>query len=275
MFLREEACFTEAPSDSRPPLCAGAPDDADGDAQARAVGNISMRILLLGLSSLALTIPVATPALAQDQEAVGDWTLSGGVTVVSDYRFRGITYSDGKAAIQPTLTLSHSSGFYVGTWQSNVSGIEEYGDWEVDLYAGWSGEIAPGTTLDTSVYYYYFPDGKGNSDYYEAYATLSHVFGPVTASTGVSWAPAIKATDNDNYVYVFGQLDAAIPNTPVTLTGRFGRQDYGPSMIYNEWAVGASATFGPATASVQYVDTSLPSEHGQDASVIFSLGVSF
>lgn len=236
-----------------------------------------MRILLLGLMNLAFAATAVTPASAQDEAETtsGDWTLSGGLTVVSDYRFRGISYSNGKAAIQPELTLSHASGFYVGTWQSSVSGIEEYDDWEVDVYAGWSGEVAPGTTIDTSIYYYHFPNGTGNTDYFETYATLSHVFGPVTASTGISWAPAIKATDNDNYIYVFGQLDAAIPNTPITLTGRFGRQDYGPTMIYNEWAVGASATFGPTTASVQYVDTSLPSERGQDAGVIFSLGVNF
>lgn len=235
-----------------------------------------MRILLLGLTGLALATTATAPAFAQEEEEASgsDWTLSGGVTVVSDYRWRGESYSNGKAAIQPTLDLSHSSGFYVGTWQSSIKGIEDYGDWEIDVYAGWSGEVAPGTTVDAAIYYYYYPDGQGDSDYMETYVTISHIFGPVTATAGVTWAPSAKATEDYNYVYAYGQLDAAIPNTPITLTGRFGRQDYG-SYIYNEWAIGASATFGVLTASAQYVDTSLPSVRGQDPSVIFSLGVAF
>jgi len=234
-----------------------------------------MRNLLFGLSGLIFATATAVPAFAQDEEAAeSDWTLSGGVTVVSDYRFRGVSYTNEKAAIQPTLTISHSSGFYAGTWQSNLADSYTYGKWEVDLYAGWSGEVLSGTTIDAAVLYYYYPDGHGDSDYFEPYVTISHVIGPVTAKTGVSWAPSSKGTGDEDYVYVFGQLDAAVPNTPLTLTGRLGRQDYG-TYSYNEWAVGASATFGVLTAGIQYVDSDLPSVRTQDGGVIFSLDVSF
>lgn len=250
------------------------------DARIEEDGGLSMRKFLLGLTGAALAAAAATPALAEDAgvladaPAIGDWTLSGGVTAVSDYRFRGISLSNEKAAIQPTLTLSHASGFYVGTWQSSITGDPAYGKWEVDLYAGWSGEVASGTTVDAAILYYYYPDGHGDSDYFEPYVTVSHMLGPVTAKTGLSWAPSSNATGNADLIYVFGELEAAIPTTPLTLTGRLGNQDLGGTS-YTEWALGASATFGAVTAGVEYVDSDLPSIRTQDAAVVFSLGVNF
>ena len=86
---------------------------------------------------------MSTPAFAQEEEAPsGPFSLSGGISVTSDYRFRGISLSNEKPAIQPTLTLSHKSGFYVGTWQSSLTDTPTYGKWEVDLYAGWTGDPA-------------------------------------------------------------------------------------------------------------------------------------
>lgn len=234
-----------------------------------------MRKFLLGLPGLALAMAAATPALAEDgAAAIGDWTLSGGVTAVSDYRFRGVSLSNEKPAIQPTLTLSHKSGFYVGTWQSSLTDTPIYGKWEVDLYAGWTGEVASGTTVDAAILYYYYPDGHGDSDYFEPYVTVSHVLGPVTAKGGVSWAPSVRATGKEDLLYVYGELEAAIPSTPVTLTGRLGNQDLGGTS-YTEWALGASASFGAVTAGVEYVDSNLPSIRTQDAAVVFSLGVNF
>nr|WP_089219447.1 TorF family putative porin [Sphingomonas laterariae] len=233
-----------------------------------------MRKFVMGLSALALTVAAAPAFAADEAESTSDWALSGGVTAVSDYRFRGISLSDEDPAIQPTLTLSHSSGFYGGTWMSNLDDTDTYGEWEIDLYAGWTGEVASGTTVDAAVVYYYYPGGHGDSDYFEPYVSVAHTFGPVTAKGGVNWAPSSDATGNEDYVYLYGQLSAAIPNTPVTLTGRLGNQDLGPSS-YTEWAIGASATFGAITAGIQYVDTDLGDLPNVDAGVVFSVGFAF
>lgn len=231
-----------------------------------------MRTPVLGLMAVLLAA-AASPALAQE-ESTSAWKITGGATVVSDYRFRGISLSDEDPAVQGTLNLNHSSGFYVGAWASSLDDTVTYGEVEVDLYAGWAGEIAPGTSLDAAVLYYYYPDGHGDSDYFEPYASISHTIGPVTGKAGVAYAPSADATGNEDFLYVYGQLAAAIPGTPVTLSGRLGNQDLGPAS-YTEWAIGASATFGPVTAGVQYVDTDLGDLPNVDAGVVFSLGVSF
>ncbi len=244
-------------------------------------GNILMRTFILGLSALAITA-AASPAFAEDAEATKEWTLSGGVTAVSDYRFRGISLTDKDPAIQPTLTLSHSSGFYVGTWMSNLKDSDTYGEWETDLYAGWTGEVGAGVTIDAAVVYYFYADGHGPSDYFEPYVTASYTLGPVEAKAGVNWAISSDATGNEDWFYTFGQLSAGIPNTPVTLTAKLGHQELGDlAHSYTDWSLGASATFGPVTAGVSYVGTNVKGVRAYadprlaNDAVIFSLGVGF
>ena len=80
-----------------------------------------MRISTITFGALLLAATTA-PALAQDTAPPKPFTLTGNVTLTSDYRFRGLTQSDGDGAIQGTLNLNHSSGLYVGTFVSTIDG---------------------------------------------------------------------------------------------------------------------------------------------------------
>ena len=95
-----------------------------------------MRFNLLGMSALALAA-VSAPAFAQDAAApASDFTVTGGATLVSDYRFRGISQTDKRFAVQGTLTVSHSSGFYATVWGSSIDDyIANGSDQEIDLIA--------------------------------------------------------------------------------------------------------------------------------------------
>ena len=138
--------------------------------------------LLLAASAMS------TPALAQDAPS-GPITVSGDVSLVSDYRFRGISLSNEKVEVQGGLTVSHESGFYVGTWASGLPDSPTYGKVEVDLYGGFATEIAPGTSIDIGAIYYWYPDGKdafGPVDYVEIIGKLSHDIGPVSATATLS-----------------------------------------------------------------------------------------
>ena len=46
--------------------------------------------------------------------------LSANLGVQSNYYFRGITQTDDKAAVSGGIDYAHDSGFYLGTWLSNV-----------------------------------------------------------------------------------------------------------------------------------------------------------
>ena len=46
--------------------------------------------------------------------------LSANIGVASNYYFRGITQTDDGAAVSGGIDYNHESGFYVGTWMSNI-----------------------------------------------------------------------------------------------------------------------------------------------------------
>jgi hypothetical protein len=61
---------------------------------------------------------IATALLASSSAAMAE--ISANVTLASDYVFRGVSQTDNQMAIQGGFDWGHDSGFYVGTWASNV-----------------------------------------------------------------------------------------------------------------------------------------------------------
>ncbi|MBA4748080.1 MAG: porin [Sphingopyxis sp.] len=237
-----------------------------------------------------LLATAASPAFAQDaEEESGPITISGGVAVTTDYRFRGVSLSDEDIAVQPTLTVSHESGFYVGAWGSNLDDTPLFGEVEIDLYGGYNTDIAEGTNLDVGLTYYWYPDGDnaaGPSDYWETIVKLSHDIGPVTATgtVGYSWEQS-SLGDEDNLYLGFG-LSTSIPDTPVTLVGSVGYTDGALGALasggnYLDWSLGADFAVGPTTLGIRYIDTDVE-ESGipeidtlSDASLVLTFGISF
>ena len=178
------------------------------------------------LSILALT---ATPAFADEAEApASDFTFSGYVTGVTDYRFRGLSYSGGDFAIQGSINLNHSSGFYIGTWASSLEqdAFDIYGSTEVDIYGGWTGEVAKGITADVGLTYYSYPNGTvGDANILEPYASLSTTMGPVSAKVGVNYAWEQDSLGGQDNLYVFSDLGYTIADTGVSLSAHLGYTD--------------------------------------------------
>ena len=255
---------------------------------------------------LAGTALAAAPAFADEADAPSDFTVSGNVALTTDYRFRGVSLSAGDPAIQGGITVSHASGLYVGTWASSIDGGDVYGEQELDLFAGWSGEVASGVTFDAGLLLYAYPtneprisDGESESkvhaQYWEPYASISGDIGPASAKLGVTYAwkqkglisNAGKKADN---LYVFGNLDVGIPNTPVTVSGHVGYTDGVLAPCYYcvetssfndksgwDWSIGASATvFGPLSVGVSYIGvTGASVDSYTDDTVVATLTAAF
>lgn len=176
-------------------------------------------------ASFAAAIFAAAPAFADETDPPADWTVSGNVTGVTDYRWRGISYSGGDFAIQGSIQVAHSSGFYVGTWGSSLEQdlADVFGSAEVDLYAGWSGEVSSGLTADIGATWYTYPNGSvGTANYVEPYASLSKTLGPATAKLGVNYAWKQDALGGDDNFYVYSDLSTGVPGTPVSLNAHLG-----------------------------------------------------
>lgn len=232
-----------------------------------------------------------TPARAQDaEEASSPITVSGTAAIVTDYRFRGVSLSGGDPAIQAGITLTHESGFYVGTWGSSIDdgGTDLYGDLELDLFGGWSGDIAEGVGLDVGLLYYAYPTNASGlvAEYFEPYATLSGTLGPVTAKAGVNYAWKQDSLGGGDNLYLHTELGADIPNTPISLSAHLGYTDgaLAPPLLAGtsdetgfDWSLGASATvLGSVTLGIAYTGVDGPSINGStDDAVVGTLSVSF
>ena len=99
-------------------------------------------------SALAQTpaAPAAVPAPAAAPAPEPDYTFTGNVGIFSQYVFRGVSQTNEKPALQGGLDLAHKSGFYIGTWGSNVSWISDAdprvsASLEWDMYGGYKGSL--------------------------------------------------------------------------------------------------------------------------------------
>ena len=98
-------------------------------------------------------------AFAQTKAPEPDYTLSYNVGVVTDYRYRGISQSRLKPALQGGVDFAHKSGFYLGTWASTIKWIKDAGGdapVELDIYGGYKG-TAGSFGYDVGVLTYQYP----------------------------------------------------------------------------------------------------------------------
>lgn len=238
---------------------------------------------LLAATLLAGSALAANPAFAQDAAPESDISVSANVSLTSDYRFRGVGLSGGDIAIQGGVDVSHSSGFYVGTWASSLEEDGGFGSTEVDIYGGWSGDVG-GATLDVGILYYAYPNAPaGDFDYWEPYASVSGDFGPASLTAGVAYAWKQDSLGDEDNLYLYLDGSVGIPETPLTINGHLGYTD-GVLTFTNDskaidWSVGASATvYGPLSVSVSYVgvDHAGPEVDGiTDDTVVLTLSAEF
>ena len=243
--------------------------------------------------AFAALLVVAAPALGQEEpapaeERLGDASgldIYGDVTLMSDYRFRGVSRSDEDPAAQASVTLRHGSGFYAGARGTTLKGVDGFrvrdlGDAQLDLYAGYGRDLGGGFEVDTGAMYYVFAGGNGATDYVEPYASLSYLIGPVYATAGAKYAPAQDAIGGQDMLYLFGQVDVTVPFRPWSFSALIGHQDWGRFGSYWTWSLGGEYHVQlegiPNTeVGLRYVDTDLPSQAGQDGTVLLTLRVGF
>src|SRR5690349_3327239 len=91
-------------------------------------------------------------------------TITANVGLFSQYIFRGLTQTNGDPAVQGGFDYSHTSGFYAGTWASNISWLRDGGAYraggsaEIDLYGGFKGSIGKtDLSYDLGTLYYWYP----------------------------------------------------------------------------------------------------------------------
>lgn len=108
----------------------------------------------------------------------GDWTAN--VSMSNNYLWRGLTQTENGPAVSGGIDYAHESGFYVGTWISNVeyAGGDAF-SYENDWYIGYAGEYN-GLSYDFGFLYYNY-DEEADFDFGEIYGSLGYMGLSVTA----------------------------------------------------------------------------------------------
>jgi uncharacterized protein (TIGR02001 family) len=232
-----------------------------------------MKRVRYGLAVAAALVAFATPGTAQEEiEIVGN------VAVLSDYVFRGISQTDEQAAIQGGLDIGLPSGFYLGTWGSNVGFARSV---ELDVYGGIAPSVS-GFDLNLGVTYYGYPgadDEGAELDFIELIAGAARSFGLFSAEVTGAYSPEYTGESGSA---MYGQVGAsvAIPSSPVSLSGSLGYQSIDDNDAftlpdYMNWSAGASVGVLGASLGVSVIGTDVDNDEFNcdicDTRVVFSL----
>ncbi|MDQ7969439.1 MAG: TorF family putative porin [Oxalicibacterium faecigallinarum] len=239
------------------------------------------------MKKLILAVAVAgafAGGVAHAQEAASPHSFTGNFTLASDYRFRGVSQTDKSPAVQGGFDYEHSSGFYVGNWNSNIDFAKSI---EMDLYAGYKFAITEDFGMDVGVLYYYYPgtkrDGGTNYNTQELYVAGSYKW--LTAKYSQAISKTVFGYDDargSNYL----ELGAAIPLAEkVNLNlhvGKTNMKNYSGDDDYLDYSIGVDYDLGFATVALTAYDTDKDNAYSTGTSkkvagsgAVFSISKSF
>ncbi len=242
---------------------------------------------IIALSCAVLALGFAASAKAETAASTFPGAFTANIALTSDYTFRGISQSDEGPAVQGGFDYTYGAtdslpvGLYAGIWASNVDFNDgDEASIETDLYAGVQGSIAPiASDWKLGAIYYAYPgaDSDLNYDYWEVAASLSHNFGPFTATGSFNYSPEFFGDTGDAE---YTALGVAVPLPyDFSLNGHVGYQAIDDGVDYWDWSAGVGYTWNGFNLSLNYVDTDLsePDEclDGCSERVVFAVSRSF
>ena len=215
------------------------------------------------LAAALMATFAAGNALADEAKAATDLSFNAAVT--SDYRYRGISQTRLKPALQGGADIVHNaSGFYAGAWASTIKWTEDAGGdgaIELDLYAGKRGELSPGLGYDAGVLTYVYPSnglkyvpGFVSANTTELYAQLSYGPALLKYSHAVTDLFGFVDSRNSGYLDLAANLEAG-EGTVVNLHAGRQRVTRNAAASYTDWKIGVTRDFGVVTGALAYIGT--------------------
>lgn len=229
----------------------------------------------------------AMPAHAKDSAPVG-----GSLDIASDYRFRGLTQTNGDPALQGGIEYASASGFYTGARGSNISWLSDGQDsvsssLEPDGYAGFRGSWGEAVSYDFGMQYYWYPgsypSGYDDADTWEGYAALG--WSILTLKYSYASTDLFGISDSDGSSHLDLSLSQGFAEK-WTFDAHLGRQwvEGASDLSYTDWSLGLSYDIGHGFgASLAYVDTNADKDlytnacgkYVGDATAVLGLSKSF
>ena len=220
--------------------------------------------------SAQATAQTAAPAAAP--EPTPEHTLVPKISLYSEYEYRGIGQTSEKPALQFNLDYSHSSGFYLGLFATNIKWLKDYKDLgaaqdsaaiEVDLFGGYKFEVAKDVIVDVGYLRYEYPGSKplpGNAKFATDEVYVGVAYGPLSAKYSYSTGDTFGVANAKGTTFI--ELNFAKEIMPkLTLNAQVGQQKYKGSigsfnndkeLTYTVYKVGATYDLGDGWSAGGY-----------------------
>lgn len=217
-------------------------------------------IYFAGLMTIIGVTAFTANSSQAEEAAVPDNSLAFNASVVSDYRFRGISQTRLKPALQGGADYSNNpTGLYVGTWLSTLKWIKDSGgngNIEWDIYAGKKGNFTQDLSYDFGVLSYVYPsnDLKPNADTTEVYGQLGYGPAYVKYSHAVTNLFGFANSKNSGYLDIGANIDVTNGYT-VNLHAGHQTVKNNSASSYSDWKVGLTKDFGFLSGSVAVIGT--------------------
>jgi uncharacterized protein (TIGR02001 family) len=236
--------------------------------------------------SLSVAAALGAPGLAAAQAAAATspHAFTGNISLVSDYRFRGISQTFAKPALQGGFDYSHASGIYLGNWNSNVNEGAGFpaANLEMDFYGGWKKSFGD-FGIDLGAIYYYYPGSNASATTVPSTAITNPRPGGRTHTgrvdnkelyVGASWKwISLKyyhavddyfsqpGTENSNYWDLSANYDLGGGWGILGHVGRFRLKGWSTGTDatngnYTDWKIGVTKDVSGWVFGAAYVDTS-------------------
>lgn len=227
-----------------------------------------MRTTILKDRSTAICLLLAASAIlacssANAEEKKPDNEVSANAALTTDYRYRGISQTRLKPALQGGVDYTHNpSGFYLGAWASTIKWTKDAGgsgDIELDLYGGKRGELSKDVSYDVGALAYVYPSNglKPNANTFEIYGQLGYGPAYLKYSHSLSNLFGFADSKHSGYLDLGANFDIS---SGYMLNLHIGHQTvkHTSSASYTDYKVGISKDFGFATVALAVIgaDTS-------------------
>jgi uncharacterized protein (TIGR02001 family) len=214
------------------------------------------------IASAIVALSASAPMLshAEDAPAPAASPVAFNVGVVSDYRYRGISQTRVKPALQGGVDYSGPAGIYLGAWASTIKWIKDLGgksSYELDLYGGWKGDVGAGLTLDVGALRYQYAKNELNpsANTTEIYGALSYNIATLKYSHSLTNLFGAMDSKSSTYLELAATFDVG---SGFTVTPHVGLQNVKHSTIadYTDFSLTVGKDLGNGlSVSVAAVST--------------------
>jgi uncharacterized protein (TIGR02001 family) len=203
-----------------------------------------------------------------------DFTVEATIGIVSDFKRAGLSYTNGKAAVQGEFAVEHKSGLFGSLFASNVAD-NNGANLELDFSLGYAFPVGKFEGLIGVIDY--MTPGVADSNFYELQAGLSRQIGESEFGFSLAYSPSQKNIGGEDNLYLGASAEVPIKAIPFTFNAAAGVENGAFGDYKLDWSLGGTYTIADKfDLGLTYVDAARTfGDQNLKAKLVFSLSTTF